>query len=245
MPPKQSVSDNVSVFMDTLISGLTNQKVIEAFALALTPAIQTAVQSVVDNLLADTHIKIDQKKAVIDVLDAENHELRLRVEQLEAYSRLYNIVIHGLPESCTEVGLVTSDSASTSGAGATNLFLKFWDQKFNIKLSASDIDTAHRLPKSNSSGPRPLLVRLCSRRIRTRILAAGKILRQDCSCKTFVNEHLTKHASQIFAETRKLYRNKELASTWAWNGRIHINTLDSRGAKIVVVSSFAAINQLI
>jgi len=65
--------------------------------------------------------------------------------------------------------------ASTNSAGATNLssedkLLKFCYQKLTITLSNSDIDISYRLPKdidisyklpkSNTSGPRPLLVRL-------------------------------------------------------------------------------------
>jgi hypothetical protein len=239
------MSNNIDV--SSLVAALTDVKVIEALTKALLPSIQAAVQSAVSSAMAESTARLDEQRELIDALGAENYELRRRIDAMEAYSRIDNVVVHGLSESFAEVGAGhrAADVATETSESSEDIFINFCQTKLNVNISKGDISVAHRLPKAQSAnGPRPLLIRFANRRSRTRVMTARKELRVDRSCRIYINEHLTKEASYLFAEARKLVRAKTLAGAWSWNGRIYCKTLESRGSKSAPVDSLAALRKL-
>jgi hypothetical protein len=212
--------------VDSLIAALTDVTVIEALTKALLPSIQAAV----GGLMAETAARLEEQRDLIEALGAENCELRRRVDDLEAYSRIDNVVIHGLSESYSEIGSAprSDDATSESSSSSEEQFISFCQNTLRVNVSKADISVAHRLKKAQGApGPRPLLVRFSNRRTRSLIMSARKVLRADRSCRIYINEHLTQQASQLFAEARKLVRNKVIAGAWSWNGRIYCKTLGS------------------
>ena len=156
------------------------------------------------------------QNAVTELQQAER-DMRARLESLEAYQRSDNIVIRGLAEaSYTEVGSPSTDGAvSDMNQGETTVaaeetFLRFCSDRLHVKLTSTDISVAHRLPKGNEDKVRPLVVRFTNRRSRDIVLRAKKALRSDPGDHVFVSEQLTKAASNIFYEARKLVRETNL-----------------------------------
>jgi hypothetical protein len=221
MPPAQ-------LNVDTLVATFKDARVIEALTQALVPCLQTIIKPIVDSVYAEMKQEIDDQRNVIGSLECENIELRRRVQDLEAYSRIDNLVIHGLPEQYAESAATTSSVESDSNVSSEQQFIKFCESKLHVTVKESDISIAHRLPRkpgsrpTGPSAPRALIVRFTNRRIRSRILAAKKLLRGDSTSKIYVNEHLSEFASKVFAATRRLYNNKKIAGTWTYNGQVYL-----------------------
>jgi len=231
--------------VDTLIRALTDKRVMDV--------LQTAIENAVAKAVSDIKGQLDEQRELISALSAENDDLRHRIEDLESYSRIDNIIVHGLSESFAETVAPQQSStsttnvntlATTSSASSEAQFIEFCTNTLNVKVLSSDISVAHRLPKARSAtGPRPLIVRFTNRKIRSQILAARKLLRQNRS-KVFINEHLTKHKSDLFAETRKLQKGKLIASCWTWNGNVYVKTLESKGSKIVMINNMSSLRNV-
>ena len=45
--------------------------------------------------------------------------------------------------------------------------------------------------------------------------------------QVYVNEHLTKRNSEIFAKGRKLFKEKKIAAIWTWNGSVFLKRTES------------------
>jgi len=86
---------------------------------------------------------------------------------------------------------------------AKETFLKFCNERFHVKLTKSDVSTAHRLPKGSKDKIRALIIRFTNRRSRDLVLRAKTIFRTNPVQRIFLSEQLTKMASNIFYEARK------------------------------------------
>ena len=225
--------------VETLIIALTDTRVIDALAKALQPSIQSAVQLAVQD-------KLDELNQHINVLATENRELRRRINDIESADRLDNIIIHGLKETFAETasGGDPTMEGETSG-GCEGQFIRFCTETLGIDITPSDISVAHRLPKpkasTHSSGPRPMMVRFTNRKSRAAVLAAKKKLRHDRNNKIYINEHLTKHSSEIYAEARKMLKNHRIAGAWTRNCNVYVKALESKGSKISMIDSVDAL----
>ena len=63
--------------------------------------------------------------------------------------------------------------------------------------------------------------------------AAGTTLRAcipaQRSSKIFINEHLTKPNSEIFARVRSLVKDKKFSLAWTWNGHVYFKKGENSG----------------
>jgi hypothetical protein len=123
MPPAQ-------LNVDTLVAAFKDARVIEALTQALVPCLQTIIKPIVDSVYAEMKQEIDDQRNVIGSLECENIELRRRVKDLEAYSRIDNLVIHGLPEQYAESAATTSSVESDSNVSSEQQFIKFCESSF-------------------------------------------------------------------------------------------------------------------
>ena len=114
-------------------------------------------------------------------------------------------MIYGLPESYAEAAKPTPmyDSQSTfellqvskeSSAQTEKTFVELCQQKLNIVVSPYDISTCHRLRKSKS---RSMIIRFANRKMKIAIIKAKKALPGSV---VFINEHLTRDTSAMFAK---------------------------------------------
>lgn len=158
----------------------------------------------------------------ISQVELENTNLKVRVDDLENYTRLDNLIVHGLPET-TEPKFQSSHSDET----ARKLILDLCHNRLGVDLAGSDISAAHRIFSTDKNKHRPIIVRFTSRRARNQVFAAKKSLRPNkssppISAPIYINEHLTKHNASIYSHTRKLVREKKLFATWTAGGITYI-----------------------
>ena len=99
----------------------------------------------------------------------KNDELQNRVEALESYSRVDNLIITGLPESFAEKKTLSRPSTTTTIAAnsevdasvpgaaevqdpvnqSENVFLDFCRGVLHVNIQPSDISVCHRLRKTS------------------------------------------------------------------------------------------------
>lgn len=134
-------------------------------------------------------------------LTRANHELTMRVAELEQYSRNNNIEIKGVPQ--------------TQGESCTAI-LKQIGEKAGCPVSDSDIDVVHRVPAKE--GPH-IFARFCSRAKKAEFAAKAKKARltagtigfstaNDNHKPIYINDHLTPENKRLFAQALALKKRE-------------------------------------
>jgi len=119
-------------------------------------------------------------------LKSENINLKEELEELQSYSRINNLELHGIPERNSE--------------SIQDLVLSV-AKALGVELSPGDIDAAHRIGTSKVKLPPPIVVKFISRQVRGAILSAYKNKRN--------RKLTTKHINVNFPE-RNIYINEHL-----------------------------------
>lgn len=158
-------------------------------------------------------------------LKAENEALQSKVANLEQYSRLNNLEIKGVP--------------STQGEDCSAILTAIGD-KINCKVSASDVDTVHRVPAK--SGQRNIIVRFCSREKKNEFMKKARRARLNTRSigysgenaqAIFVNEHLSPDNKRLFSRALALKKEKGWQFIWTENCQIKVRkSPDSRVIRI-------------
>ena len=169
-----------------------------------------------------------------------NNYLEDKVNELEQYSKLDNIVISGMkmlrPFNKTvqeqqptvdtaenEIVVVEEESKETEkwsnrdkGIMVTNI-AKFMKDKLDIEIQKTDVVDIHTLKHRDSHSKGTCIVRFSNRIIRESILRSKKKLN---GTGVFISEHLTKENSYLYKLARDLRRRNKIQKTWTVNCRI-------------------------
>lgn len=153
-------------------------------------------------------------------LKKQNDTLQQRVEELEQYTRLNNIELVGIPESTGE------DVYSLAQRAA---------EKMGVTLSPSQIDVAHRVPTQSQTQPKPIVMRLTSRKIRDEILMEArkkKLVAKNIDDNfperpVFFNEHLTPAKKQLMGVLRQKKQEGLFKFVWTRSGTIYVKKTES------------------
>uniref|UniRef100_A0A8D8Z3K0 FP protein C-terminal domain-containing protein n=2 Tax=Cacopsylla melanoneura TaxID=428564 RepID=A0A8D8Z3K0_9HEMI len=150
----------------------------------------------------------------------ENRELKIRVNDLEQYSRRSNIQINNIPSSSEEsVETIVCEMGQAIGVPIN----------FGV-----DIQAAHRVPTQGSSA-KPIIVKFTNRQLRNRFIVEAKKSKPTCAkldctknllfasnTKIYVNDHLSPENKKLLFEARNCVRNKSAKSAWSKDGKIFI-----------------------
>ena len=255
MPRKKNITTNTTN-TDDLVEAQMVPRVIEALGKSLADTIAKVVEDRLGALLGRV-VELEKGLEKVDTerqaLADENQALRIRLDDLEAYSKGENLIIHGLEvTSYSEaVGGAASKSSSRPGTpssspapgngpveshrGTEDAVIALANNILNVPLTRDDVSVAHRLPKRPSdTRPSPIIVRFTNRRARNAVFHARKTLRSK-NLMIFVNEHLIKARATLLSEARKLVREKKLEGAWTNNGVIFIRlsgATDSRPLRV-------------
>lgn len=183
--------------------------------------------------------KLNDKIAVIEKLTKENIELKSeiknlnsRVEIVEQQARLNNLEIQGVPEKPNENILHILEKIG---------------EHIQCPISASTIDTAHRIAHQSSDRPKPIIVKFITKQKRDEILAAAKVKRlatndrspglkiENISNGLFINEHLTSLTKLILKKSKDMARSKNYKYIWVRNGSVFARK-DDRSAVFRITS---------
>ncbi|KAJ8358730.1 hypothetical protein SKAU_G00152550 [Synaphobranchus kaupii] len=144
---------------------------------------------------------VDEVKA-LRLLNAEKDRkiafLEKRVDDLEQYTRMNDIIVTGL-----ETKPRTYARAASKG----------------IRVDSSNIKACHPIPRKNKSDKPAIIVRFVNRKHEVELLRQGRKLK---GTQVYLNEHLTKRNADIARTACFLRKQKIIQSTWTANCKVFI-----------------------
>lgn len=186
------------------------------------------------NKITDFELKlntINNQIKIIETLKQENIELRAttaelsrKVDNLEQYSRLNNVVINNFPERSNEnIFSIAKDIANTAGID------------FN-----EEVEYGHRVPHQNRDNrqPRSIVLRFVSRRKKESFLSSAKKCKNLSTTDLkiegpqhtiYVNDHLTPFNNYLFKKARDSFRQHGYKYIWTRNCKIFVRKSDTTG----------------
>jgi len=119
-------------------------------------------------------------------------DVEARHNNLEQYTRKFNLVIHGIAEREKE-----DNAENVIELG----------KLLNVNLTRSDIDIVHRLNTKYKTEPRQIIARFSSYNAKNKLYKARLYLRNVTSRdlgpgKIYINENLTSWRTELFKEVR-------------------------------------------
>jgi len=222
MPPKLKPDDLIDVLLDS--------RVVEALAKALVPLIRLTIEETVNKRFSDLSsgmgaIKKENTLLVerTKQLSALKLDLNDRLNSLEAYSRGDSLILRGLPEQSAAERAKASPSAhdravlSESHQSVEETVITLCQKSLDVDVTRGDISIAHRMRAGFKDKCRPVIVRFTNRRVRNMVYAVRKELKNLTTDRVYISKHLTKAASDLFFDARRMVREKKIFAAWTQN----------------------------
>ena len=163
--------------------------------------------------------EVKQLHALLKAKDGKIAGLERRIDDLEQYSRMDDVIISGLrikPRSYARAAAAansgTDDPSPEEQQTTEEQVIKFFESQAKpIHLDAKSIVACHPLPRKDKTAIPAIIVRFGSRKQKDELLKQRKNLQ---GTDVFLNEHLTKRNAEIAKEARKLKKDNKIQFTW-------------------------------
>ena len=158
--------------------------------------------------------------------DEKIRDLQSRVDNLEQYSRMENIIISGLR---TTPDAHLQHTPGENDALEENV-LALFNKQMDVPITKNDISVCHTLRRrsndsiNDNNQQRDIIVRFVSRRSKTAVMRNARRLK---GTKIYVNEHLTTKNATLAKTARKLQKESKIAFTWVRNCKVFVKALGS------------------
>ena len=225
-------------FLDALNDDSVAQK-LQALLVGGTKSLQTSMDALTQSnkKLLD---EVKSKDHTIKLLESRCSALEEKLDDLEQWGRRGSMRIQGLPEE---------------GAGQIEdkiIALCNEDLGLQPPLEMADIEVAHRLPqpkkashpsadatsqvddpsRTQATGPRSVIVKFASRRVKSRVMSVRKKLKDidsnDYALPIYFQDDLTARRAKLAYDMRQLKKRKVIADTWVWDSKILCKDLRGR-----------------
>lgn len=203
-------------------------------------------------------IRQDQKK-ILDLVeevrqlrkenkdkDRKIADLERRVDDLEQYSRINDVIVTGLrikPRSYANAvaadnnGGVPSEEETLSTERQVASFLG----ANGIFLEVNDLEACHPLPRRGNEAKPAVILRFANRKKK---IALMKLRSKLKGTDVYLNDHLTRRNAEIAKRARHLRRLKKIQSTWVSNCRIFVLPNGSPDeAKVIVIRDLSELDR--
>lgn len=194
----------------------------------------TAVRRQQEHLLALVE-EVKMLRIQIEVKDKRIVDLERRVNDLEQYSRMNNLVITGLPiKPRSYARAVVGDNGEEPELETRSVEqqVESFFQSKGVELNLDYIESCHPLPRNSNKKP-TVIFRFVNRKNKTALLKQGRKLK---GTNVYLNEHLTKKNAEIAWKARDLKKQHKIQHTWVNNCKIFIKLNGSvEEAKILTV----------
>ena len=153
---------------------------------------------------------LSKSKAYSKEMEQRLDDVEGRHDDLEQYTRKFNLVIHGISER--------EDEDNVENVIELGKLL-------NVNLTRNDIDIVHRMNTKSKNQPRPIIVRFSSYNAKNQLYKARIKLRNLFSQalgpgKIYINENLTSWRAELFREVRKVKKKYQNGKAWTVDGKI-------------------------
>lgn len=176
----------------------------------------------------DLEIQLEHKNKMID-------SLSMRLVNLEQYSRRNNIEIREVNQ--------------TDGENIEQIVIKV-GEKLNVKLTPSDIETAHRMPTSPGKCP-AIIARLVNRKITDLLLSKKRVtitnheILTDSQTrgngKIYIGENLCSYNRQLLWAAKQQAKQFSYKYVWWKNG---VLVRKSENSKVIKINSHNELNKI-
>lgn len=193
--------------------------------------------------------EVKQLKELLSEKDKVIKGLERRVDDLEQYSRMDEVIVNGLETKHRSYARVAaSGTGSMEGQDAPAEELQTLEQQLgaflsakNIAINENDISVCHLLPRKHTGAKPAIVVRFVSRKRKDDLLRQARKLKGS---GVYINEHLTKKNADIARQARILRKQSRIQATWTRNGRVLIRLNGSpEEAKVITVRDMADLEQ--
>ena len=190
-----------------ILEALKDPDMIAALQAILTPIVNQAVTEAVK-----------AKDEEIERLKRELADSKLKIDELEQYSRKNSLNITGLPE--------------TSGESTSQL-VRDLGAMIGVNIGPADIDTCHRIGRQTTTRHRVIIVKFVRFDQRQELYAARRKLREVAApagaaftrqqlASVFISDNLTPHRQSVLYVARQLKRKGKLFAAWSDVGRLKV-----------------------
>ncbi|KAK7925751.1 hypothetical protein WMY93_008061 [Mugilogobius chulae] len=171
--------------------------------------------------------EVAELKEIIKAKDAVICGLERRIDDLEQYTRMEDIIVSGLETMHRSYArAIATDTTQEHGADAPSeeqqtlerQVIKFLESK-HIKVASENIAACHTLPKKYKDAKPTIVLRFVNRKHKVELLRQAKMLK---GTGVYLNEHLTKKNADIARHARNLRKLKKIQATWTRNGLVKI-----------------------
>lgn len=198
------------------LSKMTKDKIIEQIMLMKTNyqnSFNVALQEIredIKNIKTNLESSIDAKvKRIEEKFAQEVKEVKIRNAQLEQYGRRNNLEICGIPDVFMDNKIEEKTIELLNAIG--------------MKVTSSDIEACHRLPKpqKNTNEPKRVIVRFINRKFAESAIKIKKQLQNfdgrkfGFNEKIFLNENLSPYFKEIYFKCRQLKKVGKIKYLWS------------------------------
>lgn len=178
--------------------------------------------------------------------DRKIAELERKVEDLEQYSRINDVIMTGLkikPRSYAQAaasGTGNEEEPSELEANSAEQQVVAFLATKNIKVNMDTIEACHPLPTKQNNIP-AVILRFTNRKNKIELMKQGKKLK---GTNIYLNDHLTKKNADIAKKARFLRKQSKIQNTWVMNCKIYIKLNGPPElAKVLVVRDIDELNK--
>jgi hypothetical protein len=232
-------------------------KKIEDLGPIIAHSIEVSLTKRIEDLTVSVKVLKDSNDALVKTHDCMERELRelrarvrdseVRIEEVELYSRGHDVIVRGLAENTHAQRAHPSSDPNSAAMTMTetstvleDAIVDMCNNQLGLTVQRQDISVAHRLRASAKDRVRPVIVRFTSRRVRDEVFRAKRELRNLPRDRAiFISEHLTKAASSLFFEARKLQREKKITATWTAHGLVNVKKTENAAERPTIVRTSA------
>ena len=193
-----------------------------------------------DAIVTDLQRYNAELKIILKEKDTKIGELENRVDDLEQYTRIDDLIISGLTvrhRSYSRAVTHNNDTESQNAAfddeteSVEEQLLGFLGRQ-GIAINKSDISACHVLKTKDQTKKPPIIIRLVNRKSKINILKNGRKLK---GTNVYINEHLSRKNANISALARQLKRRQRIHSTFTRNCKVFVKTNGAPGVSRVVL----------
>ena len=169
--------------------------------------------------VAELKRAIKDKDAIIEVLER-------RIDDLEQYTRMEDIIVTGLDTTHRSYARATAATITEKGEDAPSVELQTLERQVvqflmskNITIAPVNIAACHILPRKNQNIKSSIIIRFVNRNNKIELLRQAKKLK---GTGVYINEHLTKKNAEIARYARHLKKQNKIQATWTRNCQVKI-----------------------
>lgn len=199
MAPRKGKNEiTVSDIQKMVTESLQQGNVLQAITNLIKETVASAVSQLQKALEENTNVMRDLRVAV-EERDRTITAMQTKIDDLEQYQRRQCLRIFGVEEKQNE---------------DTDQIVMQVAQKIGVELNIHDIDRSHRVGRSDTGRPRPIIVKFVSYRKRSEVFRSKRNLK---GCGWTVREDLTKNRHKLLRDAIEKFG---VSNVWSLDGAI-------------------------